>query len=502
MADKIVIPLKKELEEKHKKWKRIKVLIENDEDGLMEDNFCLKLPNETAQAYKFRKSLFSVGFVNPTIEFLTAPANTIFRNEIKEDVGAKDTRLNMFIGNVLLGRENEVPLRQYMEETVCTQQRGYGTVFILMDMPRIGNKQTEESQKENRIWPYLNMIHPLDVKNYQYENGELLWFAYEVKHRDVWNNPLEKQPKTETETRIWTRTQYIRVDSKGVAFDVYDHNWGFVPVIIQASFKPESSNIIGESPFITSSRYLITANNHLNTINMELWKYSNSLLLINREALSSENSTVNEKGEYQLKTIPDGSAFVWSGEKQPDYLIRDLAVIEPTLNQYNLYMDSAIDNERSAKSVAKSGYSGDEEKVKSGVALIIERDPILANIVATAIDCETIHRRAIVMADRMINDGIAKSQVKVEYDKKYDIRPFKDTLEIIRKVVKDLRVPSETLTKLEFKKIADNEVKDLKQRKKVYSEIDSADVGEQFVRDEEMENMLQDNNKFVNNNKK
>jgi len=490
MANKIVIPLKKELEEKHKKWKRIKVLIENDEEGLTEDNFCLRLPNETAQAYKFRKSLFSVGFVNPAIEFLTAPANTIFRNEIKEDVGAKDTRLNMFVENVLLGRENEIPLRQYMEETVCVQLRGYGTVFILMDMPRIDGKISEEAQKENRVWPYLNMIHPLDVRNYQHENGELVWFAYKVKHRDIWGNPLEAQPETEDETRIWTKTQYIRVNKKGTAFGVYDHGWGFVPVIIQASFKADSSNIIGECPFITSSRYIITANNHLNTINMELWKYSNSLLLIHREALSSANSIVNEKGEYRLKTIPDGSAFVWEGDKIPDYLIRDLAVIEPTLAQYNLYMDSAIDNERSAKSVAKSGYSGSEEKVKSGVALIIERDPILANIVATAIDCETIHRRAIVMADRMINDGVAKSSIKVEYDKKYDIRPFKDTLEIIRQVVKDLKIPSETLTKTEYKKIADNEVKDLKIRKKVYSEIDAADVGEKVVSDMELENIL------------
>ena len=498
---KIVIPLKKELEEKHAKWKRIQVLIENDEDGLKEDNFCLKLPNETVKAYNFRKKVFAVGFVNPAIELLTAPANTIFRNEIKEDVGAKDTRLNKFIDNVLLGKENEIPLRQYMEETVCPQLRGYGTIFIVMDMPRINGEETEESQKENRVWPYLNMITPLDVLNYQYYNGELVWFAYKVKHRDVWGNPLEKQPKTENETRIWNRKQYIRVDSKGVAFYTYEHNWGFVPVIIQASFKSESSNVIGESPFITSSRYLITANNHLNTINMELWKYSNSLLLIHREAIGSENSTTNEKGEVQLKTIPDGSAFIWNGDEKPDYLIRDLQVIEPTLKQYQLYMDSAIDNERSAKSVSKSGYSGNE-KVKSGVALIIERDPILANIVATAIDCETVHKRAIVMADRMINDGITRSQVKVEYDKKYDIRPFKDTLEIIKTVVKDLRIPSETLTKTEYKKVADNEIKDLKVRKKAYSEIDSADVGESFVKDEEMENMLKGNNNLDNKDKK
>ena len=61
MADKIVIPLKEELSKKHAKWKRIKVLIENDEVALKEDNFCLKLPNETLKAYEYRKSVFSTG---------------------------------------------------------------------------------------------------------------------------------------------------------------------------------------------------------------------------------------------------------------------------------------------------------------------------------------------------------------------------------------------------------------------------------------------------------
>ena len=99
------------------------------------------------------------------------------------------------------------------------------------------------------------------------------------------------------------------------------------------------------------------------------------------------------------------------------------------------------------------------------------------------------------MADKMINDGNAKAKVVVEYDKDYDIKPFKETLERIATVVKDLRVPSPTLIKSLFKKVADNEVKDLKERKKIYGEIDSADVGEQFTRDEELETILSDQKK-------
>ena len=491
---KIVTPLKGCLQEKHEKWKRVQTLMENDEVGFESEKFCLKLPNETVKSYNFRKSVFAIGFVNPAIELLTAPSNTIFRNEIKEDVNVKGSRLNLFIENVMMGRENEVPLKQYMKETVCPQLRGYGTIFMLMDMPEIKDGESEEYQKENRIWPYLSLIRPRDMINFEYQNGELLWIEYKTNHRNAWENPLTKEPPTEPERRIWTKTKYIRKNKDNKVIATRSHNWGFVPMIIQASFKSEPGNIIGESPFITSSRYLITANNHLNTVNMELWKYSNSLLLIHKESLISENSSVNEKGEYSLKTIPDGSALIYGGEKPPDYLIRDLKVIEPTIAQYNLYMDSTIDNERSAKSVAKSGYSG-SEAVKAGISLLIERDPILANIVATALDCESVHKRTVIMADKMINDGVSKAKIKVGYDMDYDIKPFKETLERIRTVVKDLRVPSPTLIKSMYKKIADNEEKDPKELKKMYSEIDSADVGEQFVRDKELETILADQKK-------
>lgn len=488
---KISIGTKTELLAMRDKWRRVKTLIENDESKLNDKDFCLKLPNETAQAYQYRKSVFVTGFVNPTIELLTAPANTIYKNNITLDVRhSKNSRLMLFMDNVTLGYECQVSLTQFMNETVCPLIRGYGTVFILLDMPAVNsNQMTEDVQKENRIWPYVTMISPLDVMNYQYYNGELHWFAYKATNLEFWGDPLSPPPKEEAEIRIWTRTQYIRADSEGNVLSVFDHNWGFVPVIIQAAFKDDPYSVIGESPFLTSSRYIVTANNHLNTINMELWKYSNSLLMIHRESLCSENAHVNDKAEYTLKTIPDGSAFIWAGKEKPEYLIRDLQVIEPTRKQYELYMEAAIDNERSAKSVAKSGYSGNEV-AKSGIALMIEKDPIIANITATALDCEAIHKKIILMADRIINDGEQRATATVAYDKNYDMKPFQDTLANIKMIVKDLHIPSPTLTRELFKKVADNEIKDPKLQKLIANEIDVADVGEAYIKDQEIEEII------------
>jgi hypothetical protein len=260
-------------------------------------------------------------------------------------------------------------------------------------------------------------------------------------------------------------------------------------MIIQAGFKPSSEVLIGESPFLSTAKQIITANNHINTTNIELWKHQNALMLINQEALSDANSRIDTKGNYSLKTIPDGSALIWSGEKEPSYLTRDLGVIEPAISMYNLYMDAAIDNEKSAKSVSKSGYDG-SDVVKSGLALIVERDPIMANIVMTALDCEKIHQNILIMADLMINDGVEKTNVVVEYDKKYDMTPFKTTLENVKIMLNEIRIPSDTFNKQLFKKVVSSEVKDTVTKQKCNEEIEAADMGEKIISDFDLENQL------------
>jgi hypothetical protein len=170
------------------------------------------------------------------------------------------------------------------------------------------------------------------------------------------------------------------------------------------------------------------ANNMMHIVNMELMKHANAMLLVNKDSLSAHNSTQNSKGEFRLKTIPEDNAFVWSGSsdyQKPAYLVRDLETIQPAVEQYRAYMSAAFDNEKSAKSVAKEGYGG-ADAAKSGFALLIEREPIMANIVATALDMQEIHRRVLHMADAMVHDGGGQyqSEITVEYDMDYDIQAF------------------------------------------------------------------------------
>jgi hypothetical protein len=316
---------------------------------------------------------------------------------------------------------------------------------------------------------------------------------------------MQPEPPIRKQIRIWTRQEYIVLVDKGGDFDIFrrPNTFGFVPVIIQASFKPSSGSIIGEAPFFASSRQIIMANNMMHIVNMELMKHANAMLLINKDSISAHNSTQNSKGEFRLKTIPEDNAFVWSGVSEyqkPAYLVRDLATIQPAIEQYRSYMAAAFDNEKSAKSVAKEGYGGDDA-TKSGFALLIEREPIMANIVATALDMQEIHRRVLHMVDAMVHDGGAgyESEIMVEYDMDYDIQAFSNLLDDTKKLMES-RIPSAIVKQEQYKRIASRVVTEPERREEAYKEIEEFDYGQETETDEQVQNEINNMFKDDNNN--
>lgn len=482
--------IKPELAKMHDIWERTRILIENDEEGLESNMVCFKHPNETQLSYSERKKVFVKGFVNPSIELITAPAQTIYQNEIRENV-SEGTRLEMFTKNCTLGMKTRVSLVQHMREQLAHQLRAYGTVFMVIDMPEVGENVSEAKQRENRIWPYVNLIPVKNVVNYEISDGELLWFKYVCDHRELWENPLDKPPKTKTEYRIWTRSEYVRVDAKNnEVIKTRTHNLGFVPVVIQGLFNIKPNCMLGETPFAATSNLIITANAHLNAANFEVWKYVNSLLLMHVDCFDSANTEVDGQGRTILKKTPDGNMLPWAGENKPEYLSLNLDVVDRATQLYNRYIGEAFDNEKSARSVAKSGYDG-SDAVKSGFAMVLEREPILANIVITAMACETAHNRVLEYADLWINDGQRTVEGNyVQYDKDYDIDSFEQTLTDTEKL-KKIGTKSQTLIKERMKKIATREIKDMKLRQQAFQEIDTADYGDEYESDYMLNNRIE-----------
>jgi len=479
MSD-VIIPLKKELEEKQPIWDRIHTLVVNDESKYTDEPFCRRLPNETMGTFKFRQRMFMVGFINPTVELITAPGSLIYANEVREEIDDVDQRLKMFTTNATRSASDAISLKLLLKEQICPSLRAYGTVFVLLDMPPIGSAASEEQQRADRIWPYVTLLDPLAVLNYEYENDELLWFAYTVRSRDAWINPTTKQPPSREEIRVWTREKYLVV-SGGKVISERDNPFGYVPVIIQASFRPTTDVVLGVAPFFTSSNSIICANNHINVANMEIWKHASALMLVPRSSLGAVNSDIDALGGYHLKTLVDDGALVYEGDKAPGFLTRDLTVIESAMNQYREYMKNAFENEKNAKSVGKLGYGGDDVgDSASGFAKIIDREPMEANVIATAIDMQSIHRRIMAMAQSMI-DGLpcvpagTAQRFIVEYSMKYDVTPLATLLDETGKAI-GLKIPSAVVLKELYKKIAARIITDRDVMQQATEEINAADV--------------------------
>lgn len=482
------LPVNCEIEKRLQKYERSRILFEDDEQTLLDDakhTYCFKLPHEKEVEYKYRKSIFVNGFVNPTLELINAPGNVIFRTAPKEEI-AEDTLTHEFAENVTRSKVNKISLTRWMQDIAAPMLRLNGTCFIVMDMPQEA-PLSKQDQIDRMITPYINYINPKNVINWEIENGEFVWFAYWGISKEPWNDFASKPPKPQKAIYVWDKNN-LSIFIGNSAPIVKPHNFGFAPVIYQAAYCGNSNDIVGDASFFTTSKLIFSAMNFLTCANMEILKYSSSLLLMPTEAICGENSTTDDSGNVVLKKQYDSTTFVYGGQTPPAFLTKDLQSIPIATEQYKLYMSEAIDNEKSAKSLGKLGVSGNDI-AQSGIAKAIDRDPIEANIVATATDCESLHRKILSMACRILEER--EDSIKVEYEKTYDIKSFDAKLENLKKFVNDIKgYPSITGKREMYKSITEGITEDPDKANTINTEIDNADVSESIVDNAALEALI------------
>jgi len=408
------IPIRKELKDKHKKWKRAKLLIENSEDDIAQA-YCWQLPNESSADLIRRRDTFGTTFVNMAQDLVSAPGNAVFRNGYDLTFKNPNSLLSTFADNVT--RSNDpVPFARYLKDHVSVGLRTYGTIFTVIDKPPIIARSRKE-ERENGS-PYLNNIHPLDVLNYQYVDKSLLWFAYKVNWQPVWKDPTKPAPDSEEVTVIWTKSEMIVLDSNGDTMrdKTFAHNYGFVPVVVQGSFLPNPNDVLGQSAFEQTSNMLISANNMLHLAVWELMKHGSALLMMHEESVTGSNMGNDETGETLLKTQAQSKVLMWGGEKEPNYLIKELEV-EKLNTQADMYFRTAVENERDLKSVVKKGDGG--IVAQSGLAKAIDREPLEGNLVALADDLEIYASKVFSMVSKILG---VKNDANLEFDTDYDLR--------------------------------------------------------------------------------
>lgn len=411
---------------KRDKWERIEKMLAHDETAFSSAPFCIKLPDESQAAYSERCKYFPTNFINPAMDLVSAPSDALWKNGYKFAFDNEGSMLRTFAENCVRAND-KTPYMRYLHDYIAVGLRGYGTSFTVVDKPDAELK----SRAEERVggMPYLVDVRPLDVVNYAHSGGKLVWFAYRRKIGDLWADPTTPAPEDQEVICVWTATEFFMINADGVVLTdkTREHNWGFVPVVIQSSFLSNANEILGSWAFDQTSNMLITANN-LNHIGVfELFKHGNSMLLLHEESISASNMSTDAAGNTKLKKQAKGRVLQWAGEHAPEYLVKELAVEE--CRQFaEYYFHEAAANERDLKSVANKGTSG-EVVQESGFAKMIDREPLEGNLAALADDLELATNKIFDIVASMLR---VENDCVLQFDRNFDLRSYKQKLEEIK----------------------------------------------------------------------
>ena len=483
MSNNINIPLHPDLKKHQDEYNRIKILIESDESKYSSDVFCLKLPNEPSNAREVRKKLFTPSFRNITLDLLMSPVEAIFKEKIRLDFEDKEGVLSDWTKKVTCGQD-EISLLQYAKENCAISLRGYGMIWTVIDKPNY-EASSMADELENGM-PYITNISPLNVLNYEFVNGEMIWFAYKREYSEPWIDPTMDAPECKKQICIWTKTDFI-VSEDGQVKEITPHNFGIVPVVYQSFFlPPDEDTIVGITPFFTSSNLIIFANNMKSIADMELAKHGNSVLLCHEQGISAMNMETDSGGTPRTK-LQDAAGFnvyVWHGEKPPAYLTKDLAAVTIADDRAQMYFAWAIDNEKSMRSIMKAGASG-EDIAESGISKTFDAAPVLASLTATSQDLESWTKKVLSMIAKILN--VDKSEYVVEFPSRFDIaqRELEKRLADI-KTMTEIGYPSDRGLRTAWKRLTAELTPNAEEQEEINKEIDAAILDSEKNMDNEL----------------
>lgn len=456
-----------ELEKVRDVWEQIRILKEADR-GLYSE-FMLTLPNESIAARQERVTPFRVGFINTTNMLLRSKGDAVFKKSIQR-TGLGDGQ-EAFVAKA---DKSGQALQEMVQNEVAPSLAAYGTVFAVLDKPAAvsGDKATELAEG----LPFLTVLSPQQVIDFAYDvDGALLWFMYWVDSPVNRTDPFKpaKAWKTDKGVAVWTRTDFAIYAPGGKAKyqESVAHTFGFVPVVIQAQYV-EPGKTIGQSTFFATSDYLVTANNLNCASNMEVYKNSSATLLMPIADYSEDegqpkhekNPDTNLKRLHKQADDIKNVLLYTDKDAKPEYLARNLDLIDKASARAQKYLDLAVDNEKHALSVNSL------KAPQSGVSKAYDFDDIHSMLASFAAALQRFETQAIGMAGKMLGEA---TEFAVVYPRDFDVRDFNARLEFI-KGLRAVAYPSALGMREAYKTLTPEIAQDEKLAQQIDGEIDKA----------------------------
>jgi hypothetical protein len=456
----------KEIRDIKPAWERIRVLVDEDEACYTGDSFFHGLPNESPTEKAKRKEPFRVGFFNPTQKLISTAGDFIMRQKIDRQTKSDD--LKRFIDRA---DQSGQALSDFVKNQASPNLRAYGTIFGVVDKPR--GMMLNKAQELAAGMPYLNILHPLQVRNWAWgRDGRLLWFRYSQAENIDQEDAFAQPGDSGRETVTWTETAYYRHDDRGQVIEAFEHGFGVVPVAVQSAFVVDSSKTLGKSTFFSSSRHLIMGNNHLSKANMEILKYGSILVIgsndwdgsrIERERDPSTNlpSLTSQEKTGEIMVIQDMAA-------KPGYLEKNIEIVDKANAQAWQYFGLAAQSEATGKEALplENAQAGPQ----SGVSKAYDFQDMDANLFAHAMDLQAFETQVVGIVAAILK---VSSEFSIKYPTSFDVRSFKDKVDQVMQL-RNAGFPSELGKRLAMKRITGDITTDPAEQEAINAEIDSA----------------------------
>ena len=161
----------------------------------------------------------------------------------------------------------------------------------------------------------------------------------------------------------------------------------------------------------------------------------------------------------------------YAGEVPPAYLVKEL-VVEEIQKAVSFWMQRAVENERDLKSVIKIGSEDVGKANASGVAKIMDREPLESNLASLAEDFETYTKRIDTMVAAIL--GVENDHI-FEIDKSFDLRPLQQKFdELISANEVQLGKITPTMQKEMIKNMVGDITRDQEKQKEINEEIENS----------------------------
>ena len=457
-----------EIKDVQTRWKRIDILLNEKEDKYGEPDFFLSMPNEQAAAKTERAISFCRGFINITGVLLRSKTDSVYRKGVNRvDLTSMQTEFTKNADRSFQSFE------EVMRNEVALGLSGFGTVFAVIDKPK--GESLNAADEEKKGVPYITILSPFQVLDFEWgDDGELLWFKYLVDSEAIRTDPNVSRNVKLDRTVTWTRTEYITQTGKEKSVSA-PNPFKFVPVVIQTQYC-EPNKTIGKSSFFATSNMIIMANNLACASNFEVFKNAAATLLMNIQDWHEESIEREKNPDTNLKRLTVQSdeqknVLLYQTDK-PEYLARDLKLVDSAAARAITYFEKAVDNERTAFSVlsASSKVTGTPASGASKAYDFVDVNNVLASF-ASAL--EKFEHQVYRFVARMTNQN--DSLFTVIYPRVFDVRTLAEKVTFVEGLISiGMEKISPTLMREAYKGIAPDVTQDPEKQDAGVKEIDAA----------------------------